>query len=40
MTRIPPCEKCGGGLTSELKCERCRREYTNYWLRLKWEGKR
>ena len=40
MTRIPPCEKCGGGLTSELKCVPCRREHTWLWVRMKLDGKR
>lgn len=38
--KIPPCEKCGGKLTDDLKCERCRREYTIHWVRLKLDGKR
>lgn len=40
MTRIPPCEKCGGVLTADLKCERCRREYTMLWVRMTLDGKR
>lgn len=39
-TKTPPCEKCGGRLTEDLKCPPCRREYTLFWLAEKQAGRR
>lgn len=40
MSKIPPCEKCGGRLDGDLACKPCGREYTPLWLRLVQAGKR
>jgi hypothetical protein len=37
---LPTCEKCDGPVTDDLKCDRCRREYTAHWLVLTQRGER
>lgn len=37
---LPPCEKCGHGLTDDLSCKPCRREYTWAWVVATQKGER
>lgn len=39
-SKLPTCEKCGEDISDDLKCERCRREYTLHWLALTQAGER